>query len=187
MKKVLATLFILLLVVGFTNAQQKSFIGAGVEVGMASGDVADAFDYGMGIGGSARYEMSLSPNMAGYASIGYLTWSGDYKSLGYNYSTGQIEETKTSTTLGAVVIMAGGKYYFAPTIYGVAEVGYTSFSLTFDGGGSSVSIDSKLGFGAGAGMEIPVGSMVLDLSAMYKLAATDLNYIDIRAGLKFAL
>ncbi|MFH0736835.1 MAG: hypothetical protein V1773_18545 [bacterium] len=169
MKKVLATLFILLLVVGFTNAQPKNYIGAGVEIGMASGNFADALDLSAGFGGSARYEMSLSPNMAGYGSVGYLSWGGD------NY------------TLSAVVIMAGGKYYFVPNIYGVAEVGYSSFSLSVDGGGTAYDLDSKIGFGVGAGIEVPVGSMMLDLTAMYKLAATDFNYIDIRAGLKFAL
>ncbi len=187
MKKVLATLFILLLVVGSTNAQSKNYLGAGLDIGMASGDVADVFDYSTGIGASARYEMSLSPNMSGYVSVGYISWSGDLKSVQFSYETGELEPSTVSTTLGAVVVMAGGKYYFAPAIYGVAEVGYTSFSLSVDGGGSAASIDSKLGFGAGAGYEIPMGKVILDLSAMYKLAAEDLNYIDIRAGVKFGI
>lgn len=191
MKKVIVTLFIMLFVVSYTNAQSKGSIGVGAEVGLASGDFADFFDYGAGFGGSARYEMSLTPTINGYISVGYLTWSGDYKysSYEYNYVTNHLDavEASFSTTTSAIVVMAGAKYYFVPNIYGVAEVGYSSFS--FDAGGSSFgSLDSKLGFGAGAGIEIPMGTnLKLDCAAMYKLAATDFNYIDIRAGVKFGI
>jgi hypothetical protein len=48
-------------------------------------------------------------------------------------------------------------------------------------------MDSKIGFGVGAGMEFPLGGLTLDAAAMYKLAATDFNYIDVRVGVKFGI
>ncbi len=180
MKKLISTIFILVLFAGFTNAQQKSFIGINGELAMASGDVADVFGYSTGFGVSARYEKPLSSNIYGYASVGYLMWSGDeFKYFGM---TSDLE-----TTLSAIVVMAGGKYYFAPNIYGVAEAGYSSFSMSVDGGGSAVEVDSKIGFGVGAGIEFPLGSLMMDAAAMYKLAATDFNYIDLRIGVKFGI
>jgi hypothetical protein len=63
----------------------------------------------------------------------FLTWSGDKEiDLGY------YGKYTLSTTLSAIVVMAGGKYYFAPSIYGVAEVGYTSFSMSVDGGDTAI-------------------------------------------------
>ena len=59
--------------------------------------------------------------------------------------------------------------------------------MSVDGGGSASSLDSKFGFGAGAGVEFPLGGVMLDAAAMYKLAATDFNYIDVRVGVKFGI
>jgi hypothetical protein len=182
MKKIISTIFVLFLFVGLTNAQPKNFIGVNGELAFASGNFADAMGYSTGFGGSARYETALSPSIAGYASVGYLTWSGDVE-----YDWGYLGTYKISTTLSAIVVMAGAKYYFAPNIYGVAEAGYSSFSMSSDEGESSSSLDSKFGFGAGAGVEFPLGGVMLDAAAMYKLAATDFNYIDVRVGVKFGI
>lgn len=182
MKKLISTIFVLVLFAGLTSAQPKNFIGVNGELAFASGDAADVLGYSTGFGGSARYETALSPNIAGYASVGYLTWSGDKE-----YDLGYYGKYTLSTTLSAIVVMAGGKYYFAPSIYGVAEVGYTSFSMSVDGGGTASSMDSKIGFGVGAGMEFPLGGLTLDAAAMYKLAATDFNYLDVRVGVKFGI
>ena len=84
MKKLIATIFVLVLFAGLTNAQPKNFIGVNGELAFASGDFADVMDYSLGFGGSVRYETALSPNIAGYASVGYLTWSGEkFKYFGY--------------------------------------------------------------------------------------------------------
>jgi len=181
MKKLIATIFVLVLFAGLTNAQPKNFIGVNGELAFASGDFADVMDYSLGFGGSVRYETALSPNIAGYASVGYLTWSGEkFKYFGY--------ETDLETTFSAIVIMAGGKYYFVPNIYGVAELGYTSVSLTVDDSSiPATEADSKFGFGVGAGIEIPMGGLMLDAAAMYKLAATDFNYLSVRVGVKFGI
>jgi len=191
MKKVMATLFVLLLVVGYSNAQSKNYIGVGAELAFAGGDAATVFDYSMGFGGGARYEMSLAPNMSAYVNGSYLMWSGDFKysSYDYDYTTGQLitVEESFSTTLSAIQFMAGYKYYFMPTVYAVAELGYTSFSISVDGGSTIGDFSSGLGYAAGAGLEMPMGSATLDISAMYKIAASDFNYIDIRAGVKFAM
>ncbi len=183
MKKLIYTIFALVLFVGLTNAQEKNYLGVGGELAFASGNVADFFGYSTGFGGSVRYERELSSSLTGYTSVGYLVWSGDKS---YDYGYGYSYNLKT--TFSAIVVMAGGKWYFMPGgLYGVGEVGYNSFSMSVDGGESVSSVDSKVGFGAGVGYEFPLGSMSLDVSAMYKLAATDFNYIGLRVGVKFGL
>lgn len=180
MKKLIYTIFALVLFVGLTNAQEKNYLGVGGELAFASGNVADFFGYSTGFGGSVRYEREISSSLTGYTSVGYLVWSGEKD---YGYYMGNIK-----TTFSAIVVMAGGKWYFMPGgLYGVGEVGYNSFSMSVDGGGSVSSVDSKVGFGAGVGYEFALGGMGLDVAAMYKLAATDFNYVGVRVGVKFGL
>lgn len=187
MKKLLFTIFVLFMAVTLTQAQEKGkfAIGVGGEVAIASGNAADAADIGTGFGGTARVEYGFSDKLIGFADVGYLLWPGE-------------EATNGGVTVkwdwSAIVVLGGVKYFFNKGLYAFAQAGIHSFTFDvevtpsnpyYSGGSSS---ESKFGFGAGLGYELMVGkSMMLDLSAKYQLAATDFNYIGVRAGLKFPL
>ena len=95
----------------------------------------------------------------------------------------------------AITVLGGAKYYFNKGFYALAQLGIHSFSFDAEVSGSGSSFfsggstsDSEFGFGAGLGYELPIGkTMLLDLNAKYMFAASDFNYIGVRAGLKFPL
>lgn len=194
MKKVLFTILVLLMAVSLTQAQTdkgKIAIGVGGELAIPSGDAADAADLGMGFGGSARVEYGFSDKLVGFADVGYLIWPGDE----VTQSSGFGQSTTVTWDWSAITVLGGVKYFFSKGFYVMGQLGIHSFTFDmevtgagsqfFQGGSSS---DSEFGFGAGAGYELPLGkTMALDLTAKYVLAASDFNYIGVRAGLKFAL
>ena len=189
MKKVLFTIFVLFIAVSLTQAQTdkgKFAIGVGGEVALASGDAADLADLGTGFGGSARFEYGFSDKLTGFADVAYFMWPGDEKTNSFFGSSYTVKYDWS-----AFAVLAGVKYYFAKGFYALGQVGLHSFTVDVEvtgGGSASGSSDSKFGFGAGLGYELPLGkSMMLDLNAKYMLAASDFNYIGIRAGLKFPL
>ncbi len=194
MKKLFFTIFVMLIAVSLTQAQTEKghwAIGAGAEVALPSGDAADAADLGTGFGGTARVEYGFSDKLVGFADVGYLMWGGDDVTI----SSGFGSSTTVSYDWSAIVVMGGVKYFFSKGLYAMAQLGIHSF--TFDsevtGAGSSFfsggsTSDSEFGFGGGLGYELMLGkSLMLDLNAKYMLAASDFNYIGIRAGVKFPL
>jgi opacity protein-like surface antigen len=188
MKKILALLTIVVLFIGFANAQSKMYLGAGLEVAIPMGTFGDAA--GTGFGGTATFEMSLMPQLNGYAKIGYLMWAGkEVKSSSYTYTTDYT----------AIPVLVGAKYFFAPSFYGLAELGIHSFSFEGEStyknpitgatttSSSSVS-ESKFGFGIGAGYEMPVGTKaMLDISVKYQNLPNELSYLGARVGVKFGI
>jgi hypothetical protein len=184
MKKVLFTILFVAISVSFTQAQVekgKFAIGIGGEVALPSGDVADIWDLGTGFGGTVRVEYGFSKNLVGVADVGYLMFPGEEK----EYVTGLFTTEKASIDLSAVVALFGVKYYFSKGFYGLGQAGYHNFDV--EAPGITVTIDSRFGLAAGAGYELPLGSLLLDLSAKYVLATSDFNYLGIRAGVKFPL
>jgi len=191
MKKLFFSIFVLFMAVTLTQAQTdkgKFAVGVGGEVALASGDAADAADLGTGFGGSARVEYGFSDKLVGFADVGYLMWpGGDVTSGAY----------KISWDWSAITVLAGAKYFFNKGFYAMAQIGIHSFTFDSEVSGpssgyftpsSGSSSDSKFGFGAGLGYELPISkTMLLDLNAKYMLAASDFNYIGVRAGLKFPL
>ncbi|WKZ69301.1 MAG: outer membrane beta-barrel protein [Melioribacteraceae bacterium] len=191
MKKVLFTVLVLLLSASFIYGQTekgKIAIGIGGEVALPSGDAADASEIGTGFGGTARFEYGFSNNLVGFVDAGYLMWPGDEVTYSFFGST-----TTMKWDWSAIVVMGGVKYFFAKGLYGMAQAGIHAFTFDVEttgagaGFGDASSSESKFGFAFGAGYELPLGSMALDLSAKYTFAASDFNYIGIRAGLKFPL
>ncbi len=190
MKKLFSVLIVVFLFAGFVNAQNMA-VGAGVVISLPMGDFGDANK--LGIGGTAAFEIEFMPQFVGTVQAGYITWSAkdaETSSGGFNVSA--------SSSINAVPIMVGGKYYFMPNmgLYGAAQLGlyFMSFDAevqsnipgvgSFDiGSGSS----SEFAFKIGGGYEIPVSpTFDVDLSAAFVLIS-DFTNIEFRAGGKLAL
>jgi opacity protein-like surface antigen len=178
MKNISYTLLIVLCLIGFSNAQDKMSIGAGLVISLPMGDFGDAAN--TGFGGTAAFEMSFTPQLVGVGNIGYIAWGTDVDGFGWS----------------AVPVMAGVKYYFTPGMgfYGLGQVGLTFFSfetpsITFFGttiGGGTAS-SSEFSLAIGAGYEMPIGTnLMLDFTGAFNLIS-DLNHISLRAGVKYGL
>ncbi|MBN1302152.1 MAG: outer membrane beta-barrel protein [Melioribacteraceae bacterium] len=176
MKKIFPALMFLFFVSITTNAQKIS-LSAGPIVALPMGDFGDIA--GTGFGGSVRGEYPLNEKLVAIAELGYITW-GEKEDLGFKYSYSNIP------------VLVGAKYFFTKNVYGIAQTGLNLFSWEFEadlgwlGKVSESESSSEFGIGAGAGYEFKVGNLVLDVNAIYQLIS-DLNYLGIRAGVKFKL
>lgn len=190
MKKLalVATVVALVMMVSLSaSAQGKMSVGAGVDILLPMGTMADA--YSLGIGGTAQFEYSLTPMLALTGKAGYLTWSAKSQPSGF------------SSSYGGVPFLVGAKYFFMPEgklrAYGHAELGFmfgsASSSGTIPGYGSYSASASSTDFTIvpAFGVEIPAGAKgAVDISARYFLILTSGNSmgnIGIRAGYKMAI
>lgn len=177
MKKLVVLIALLAFAVSF-NAQSKMKLGIGLNANLPSGTFGDVA--GTGIGGTAQLELGLTDQITGVATVGYITY-GKKDLLGIG-----------SYTYSCIPVAAGVKYHLANGFYGIADVGLYSFTadveVSFGGFTSTASeSSSEFGIGVGAGYCMPLGDkMGLDITAKY-LVISDMNSIDIRAGVKFPL
>lgn len=192
MKKIFSFAVIVLLSFLFANtntfAQGKKYVGIGFNMAIPMGNFSDAA--GVGIGGTASFEMQFTPNITGIATAGYLSFGGkDFSGPGYSFSYSYSD----------VPIMAGIKYYFTPGVpfYGIGQIGLQFFNSNYEysssvapyllpiTSGSESSTEFALAIGAG--YEIPVGvNGTVDISGAFNIIS-DLNYLGIRAAYRFGL
>ncbi len=182
MKSLLVTLLIVVSFFGFTNAQSKMAVGAGVVVSLPMGDFGDVAN--TGFGGTAAFEMKFMPQLVGVGNIGYIMWGTESDNVDFS----------------CVPVMFGVKYFFVPGVgfYGLGQIGLAFFSSTVEipsftiggqtfGGGSESASDTEFSLSIGAGYEVPVSPTVsLDFTGAFNLIS-DANNIQLRAGAKFAL
>ncbi|PKL88867.1 MAG: hypothetical protein CVV23_07975 [Ignavibacteriae bacterium HGW-Ignavibacteriae-2] len=176
MKKAVLILSIIFAVSITAQAQQIKF-SAGPEIALPMGDFGDIA--GTGIGASLRGEYPINEKIVGIAEIGYLTW-------------GEKETFGITSSYSAIPIQVGAKYYFNNGFYGIAEAGMHLFTVNlkidWDGFGTVEEDESTsdFGFGFGAGYEFPVDKFMFDVNAKYQIIS-DINYLGLRAGVKFAI
>ena len=87
--------------------------------------------YSFGFGGSVQGDYKVSDNFAITLNAGYLTYSAKSITIitGFNPITfAPIYGTFTPAALGAIPVLAGGKYWFSPNVYGSGQLGLTFFS-----------------------------------------------------------
>jgi len=173
MKKVLVLLVAVLCLTMVSNAQQKgNMITAGAVIALPMGDFGDGFD--MGFGATATFEMPFGKQLVGFGEVGYITWSG--KVDGYSTS--------------AIPIMAGAKYFIDAKggLYALGTAGFHMFTTKYEiFGVSGDASETEFALGVGGGYEVNVSkTMLLDFSAKY-MVVSDLNYLAIKAALKFPL
>jgi len=187
MKKVLFVLLALLLFAGTTQGQGKGVaLSIGPEVAIPMGDFTDVTELGIGFGGTVKIEFGVSNNLVILGTVGYLTFmEGETSLLG----------ATVTTSMTAIPVFAGLKYYFGKTtFYVLGEAGMHFLTIDVEASVPGVSAgtgsesDSEFGFAFGAGYEIKVGkSGAVDLCAKYVVAASDFSFVDIRVGYSFAL
>ena len=190
MKKFLSFAVIMLLSFALSNTfgQGKNYLGIGANLALPLGTFGDVA--GVGIGGTASFEMEFTPNITGIASAGYLSFGGkDFTSAYYDYSYGYSD----------IPIMAGIKYYFTPGVpfYGIGQIGFQIFNANYSstvtvpgfynydvsGSGSS----TEFAFSIGAGYEIPAGrNGAIDVTGTFNLIS-NLNYIGARVAYRFGI
>ncbi len=190
MKKLLSFAVIVLLSFAMSNTfgQGKNYLGIGANLALPMGTFGDVA--GVGIGGTASFEMEFTPNITGIATAGYLSFGGkDFTGPYYSYSYGYSD----------IPIMAGAKYYFTPgtALYGIAQIGFQIFNANYTTtstipgfeysfSGSSGS-STEFAFAIGAGYEVPVGAKgAIDLTGTFNIVS-NLNYIGIRAAYRFGI
>jgi hypothetical protein len=181
MKKLFAVALATLVVAGLAfgqgmPAKGKMTLGIGGELSLPMGDFGDA--YNLGYGGSARFQYGLEDNITLYGTVGYLVWSVDEDVLGGDASLGGLE------------FLAGGKYGFGSGFYGLAELGITSFSFSYDytdpfTGQTTTFDESDSKFMLAPGVGYAYKGLTLEVK--YFLLDSDFSNFAFRVGYDFAL
>ncbi len=192
MKKMLLVLVILAFTLSMNNtfAQGKNYLGIGANLAIPMGsDFSNVA--GIGIGGTASFEMEFTPNITGIGTAGYISYGGkDINEFDFTASYGYSD----------IPILVGIKYYFTPGMpfYGIGQVGLHflnsnySASSTIPGFQYSISgstgSTSEFGLGVGVGYEIPVSlKSAIDVSGMIHIVSGSFTHIGIRAAYRFGI
>jgi hypothetical protein len=173
---VLSIIALLVLVLSMcASAQQKMYVGAGLDVMLPVGSFGDKWS--TGFGGTAEFDYVVKPTLSVTGKFGYITWSAKDLPSG------------VSATYSGVPFLVGGKYYFrftaeAPVrVYGHLELGLMFGSVSASGSRLVVS-ESKTDFTIvpSLGIEIPAGTNgSVDLSMRYFDIASK-GSLGLRAG-----
>ena len=126
MKKLFVVLVAIVLVASFASAQSvwgqgKMSVGAGLELGLPTGDWGDFV--GVGIGGFGLFQYGINEDILAIGQIGYTSWAKKD-----NYGSGS-----------DLAILVGGKYNLSkqvtPGFYGLLQLGIysTSYKTTIAG------------------------------------------------------
>ena len=142
-----------------SDAKKVTFSVA-ADLGIPVGDLSpfSSFVYG----GDVQVEFAAASNFGVTVSAGYLGFAA---------------KSGFTITGGLVPLLAGGRYYFSPKVYGSAQVGM-SFS-TVSGGGSAFTYAPGVGFKLGE---------KFDLLVKYQSASKnggDNSFVGVRAGINF--
>ena len=197
MKKLFLFAFVCLLVVAMAapSYAQKMSISVGPDILLPVGNFKDA--YSIGFGGTARGQYDFTPMVSGGLEAGYFTWSGKSDNLPAGVS---------APSFHGIPIRVFGKYYFMPAegkarFYGMAELGLFFWSSSVNipavvtpfgtfGGGSASASGSDFNLAPVVGVELPVGSVHLDISVRYDMILTSGNStsnIGGRVGVNFPI
>lgn len=152
MKKLLLLLFAGMLLSDAGHAQSKagaSKLGLGLEVAIPTGDYKQVADYGKGF--SLLYQKPVTERLSITGSAGYLRFSGPAVFNNIKYKEGYVP------------IKAGARYFIAPYIFGMAEIGLPI--STANGSGSGIAFI----YSPGLGTSIKVmRTGALDISVRYE-------------------
>ena len=146
--------------------------GVNAELAMPMGDFADVAK--MGFGGTAQAEYGINEQIISTFSVGYLMFGEEID--GWKYT--------------CIPIKAGTKYNIGESgLYGIFELGMYMFTVEWDFEfmGYEVTGDdseSEFGYAPGVGYQMPLGSMILDISAQYEIAG-DFDFLGIDIGVRF--
>ncbi len=165
MKKSIITLVFAFFAICSVFAQGRFSVGP--ELALPMGNFGDAF--GLGIGGSARYEGTINDNLNWMATAGYISYA---------------EKNSSGVTASMIPIQGGIKYYFTESFNGFYASGDLGFSIvgakaSFLGQSLSTS-ETKFSLAPGIGYHL--GS--IDISARYQIIS-DASYLGFRVAYVF--
>ncbi|MGE5681575.1 MAG: acyloxyacyl hydrolase [Bacillota bacterium] len=188
MKRLLFIVFILIIAIDLTNAQQvytyqepSSNTGVGLQAGVAipTGNFGDAAS--LGIGGEGTFEYRFTPQLGLDVSLGFYSW-GSKNDLppGYDFSIADIP-----LLVGArYLLMAGDFHPYAGAALGIH---FLNTKTTTPLVGDESTNDTKFGFAPMAGIRLHMPpNLDLDLNLKYNIIS-DANYLTIVAGVLVAL
>lgn len=196
MKKFWTVAVVLLLVAVLASpslAQKKMNLGVGGDILLPMGDFGNA--YSIGFGGSARFQYNFTPMIGGGLNVGYYTWSAKSVPAG-----------AVKPTFSGIPVRVYGKYYFMPEgakarFYGMVELGLFFWSSKVStpviqtpigpiGGGDISATGSDFNACPEVGLEFPLGSVMMDVSARYDMIFTSgssTGNIGARVGVNFPI
>ncbi|MGD9708097.1 MAG: outer membrane beta-barrel protein [Candidatus Delongbacteria bacterium] len=163
MKKIVLFAVMIIAAVSFAQESKKITWDGGVELAMPMGDFADAA--GMGIGISAKVYYPVKPEIDITGRLGYIYISGEDDDWSFS----------------EIPFMFGGRYKFPNKFYGLFEMGFTNFTVNWDGGDDD---ETELTFAFGGGYM----HEKFDFSAFINSVQTEgdsANHFGIRVGYKF--
>jgi hypothetical protein len=155
-------------------------VSAGVDFGFPAGEFKNMAS--TGIGGSLRYDGSLSDRLKWTLSVGYISFNGET----YHINNVTIPFENTSN----VPVTGGLKYFLTDSkgLYAGLDVGFnflSTWEYTFNNGnglGYETQSVSKTQFSINPGIGYRISA--LDFSARYN-AAGDFSYYGLRAAFVF--
>jgi len=170
MKKLLFTLFSVLMLVGISNAQSlksPNILSVGTQLNFPMSDFSNVASTGWGITG--QYEFHLGGAWTGTLTSGYL---------GFAENNG--------STYSAVPLVVGTKLYFVSGFYGMVETGFHFYN--WDGPLNTSSSKTEWGYSLGTGYAIPLSENIgLDLSTKYQYNVDNLSYWNTYVSIMFGL
>lgn len=159
----------LLSIASLFTAQAQMSVGPGLEIAIPIGNLSNVAN--LGIGASGQFQYNLNDNMAVTGTLGYIHFLTDVDGVSF----------------GMIPLQAGFKYYFSGGLYAMGQVGLHFARSSYSALGTSYSNTSNdVSLGIGAGYELALGNMKLDLAGRFQLIS-DANYLGLRAGLVFPI
>jgi opacity protein-like surface antigen len=168
MRKILLAIILLSGLSVFT-AQAQMSVGPGLEIALPIGDFSSVAN--LGIGATGQFQYNINESMAVTGTTGYIHFLTDVDGVSF----------------GMIPIQVGFKYYFSGGLYGMGQLGLHMARSSYSYLGTSYSDTSnEFSFGVGAGYELALSKMKLDLAGRFQLI-NDANYLGVRAGLVFPI
>ena len=185
MKKILLLSFLLILISTISFSQSKFNAGASFNLGVPVGSFADITN--TGIGGSIIGEYVVSNRVSIILSVSYQNFPGDFNKFAVGGKTYDV-------SVNSIPLLAGARYYFTPTFFGLIETGAHLFRVSADVSDIynkdklSTEYETKFGAGAGAGLRYQLSDQsVFELSGVFNYVTDDLNSIALRAAILILL
>ena len=171
MKKSL--LFLLVLILSTTGYSQKMIFTIGPELAIPGSSYSLKMNAGTGVGGSLRFESFLGNYISCIATVGYIGFAK--QELPYSGTP------PTITTVKAIPIQAGLKYYFKAvketpkSFFASAELGFMPITTHFDYAVNQDRDFKESGLSTALGIGYQLGNLEASTRLQYNLTASGFN------------
>jgi len=157
-------------------SQSKFNVGGSFNIGFPVGDFSDLVK--TAIGGSINSEYRFNEKISATLGVFYHSYNSEIPKVAIGGSTYDF-------SVEAIPVVAGVRYYFNPTTFGIVEAGAHFMRITADvylGEDLSTDYKTKFGAGLGVGYRIRIADpSVFELSAVYQYVQDNLSSVSLRA------